>query len=111
MDCREFQSLIPSFIDDTLEDDIIEKFIMHAKECKKCYEELEIHYMLYEGLDKLENDIGASFDLKGELENKLGEYEEYVYSEFKIRVIGSVVSAVAQITLWVCVLLYIFRLF
>lgn len=105
MDCRKFQLLIPDFINDTMSDEDIEQFVEHSKSCVECYDELEIYYMLYEGLDKIENEIGASYDLKGELDKKLKMYEEYTYNSFKMRVIGGVVSVFAQIVIWVCILL------
>ncbi len=111
MNCREFQKLIPAFINDTIEDEEIEAFITHSKECEECFDELEIYYMLFEGLDKLEKDAGASFDLKGELQEKIKEYEEHIYTAFKMRIIGGVVSVVAQIILACCVGIRLWNIF
>lgn len=109
MDCRRFQKLIPDFINDSMELDDMEAFVRHSKECAECFDELEIYYMLYEGLDKIENDAKASFDLKGELSHKLAMYEEETYTLYKMKVIGGVAGAVAQILLAVCISLHIWN--
>lgn len=103
MDCREFQKLIPDFIHDSMETEYMEAFVQHSRECEECFDELEIYYMLYEGLDKVEKDAGASFNLKEALSAKIALYEEIVYQIYKRKVIGGVASAVAQILLFLCV--------
>ncbi len=114
MKCIEFQRLIPDFInDEILEDDkyiYLEEFIEHSKECSECYDELEINYMIMEGLDKLENDFKGSFNFKEELHKKLSMHEENIYNEYKINVIGGVINVAAQVTLVVDLIIYIWRL-
>lgn len=114
MKCIEFQRLIPDFISDRiLEDDkyeYLEDFIEHSKECAECYDELEIHYMIMEGLDKLENDSKASFNFKEELQKKLRMHEDVIYNEYKINVIGGVINIAAQIALFVTIIMYFWRL-
>ncbi|MBE5926944.1 MAG: hypothetical protein E7270_08295 [Lachnospiraceae bacterium] len=114
MKCIEFQRLIPDFINDNIlnEDkyEYLEGFIEHSKECPECYDELEIHYMIMEGLDKLENDSKTSFNFKEELRMKLNMHEENIYNEFKINVIVGVINVIAQITLFVGIIMYFVRL-
>lgn len=115
MKCIEFQRLIHDFInDEILNDDkyiFLEEFIEHSKECKECYEELEINYMIMEGLDKLENDFKGSFNFKEELQKKLNAHDERIYNEYKINIIGGVISVAAQVTLFVNLVIYFWRIF
>lgn len=114
MKCIEFQRLIPDFINNKILDEDkyvhLEEFIEHSKECSECYDELEVNYMIMEGLDKLENDATGSFNFKEELHKKLNMHEEIIYNEYKINVIGGVISSAAQITLLINVIAYIWRL-
>ena len=51
MDCREFSSYMKDFIFDKIEDNNIAiSFIEHARECKQCYEELEVVYSMHRAL-------------------------------------------------------------
>lgn len=88
MNCNEFKQEMNNFIYNTIDDDKIEDFIKHYKECKDCNEELEIYYMI----NKTFNDDGAdgdtvsvanSFDFKKRLNQKIAYYEELIYSRYK----------------------------
>lgn len=83
MKCNVFAKLIPKFIEDSLELEDYDEFINHAKNCKDCKDELEIHYMIAVGLDRIENDSSKSFDIKGELESQLERYEAKADKIFK----------------------------
>ena len=72
MDCKEFNKLIPSFIEDTLEGKEAVRFLDHMNECEECREEVHIQYLVREGLARLED--GSNFNLSGELNNKVDEY-------------------------------------
>ena len=97
MKCEEFNRLLPKFIDDTLESEYYDEFVNHAKECYDCRDELEIHYMIRVGLERIENDSGKSFDIRGELENRLSEYENRADLIFKRNVYKNVIVALAEI--------------
>ena len=97
MKCEEFNKLVPKFIDDTLDTKYFDGFIHHAKECKDCKEELEIHYMIRVGLDRIEKDSTKSFDIGGELERQLFLYEQKADSIFKMKVYRNVVIVLAEI--------------
>lgn len=111
MNCREFQHNISKFVNDTIEFDTVEDFLEHSNNCKECYEELEIFYMLTEGLDTIENNTTKSFDLKGALNTKLKEYGEVSYNYFKMNVISSVTSVAADIVLGVAILVTLINIF
>lgn len=69
MNCKEAEKNITCFIKDELSEKEQEKFIVHMKDCPGCMEELSIQYLVFEGLNRLEE--GGTFDLRGELDKKL----------------------------------------
>jgi hypothetical protein len=69
MDCKETQRNIPLFLKDELDRDVAGEFVNHVRSCNECMEELNIEYLLYEGLNMLEN--SDSIDVQRELEEKL----------------------------------------
>lgn len=71
MICREWQRKIPVFLNGKMPLKQQEQFIAHVHICKDCHEELEIMYMLAEGLKELENGGDDSFNFKRMLDKKL----------------------------------------
>ncbi|MBO5335762.1 MAG: zf-HC2 domain-containing protein [Lachnospiraceae bacterium] len=76
MDCKEFEKWIPVFLSRKMDFLTMEKFAKHMEECPGCSEELEIQFLVAEGMLRLEE--GDAFDLRGELENQLGEAKRKV---------------------------------
>ena len=89
MNCDEFRKQMNNFIQNNIDEDIIEDFIVHYKNCKNCNEELEIYYMIdrtfNSDMDK-ENtvNISGSFDFKKRLHQKILYYEDMIYHKYKI---------------------------
>lgn len=71
MDCKEFEKLIPVFLSRKMDFLTMERFVKHMEECPGCSEELEIQFLVVEGMLRLEE--GDAFDLQKELESQLGE--------------------------------------
>ena len=71
MNCKEFEKWIPQFLSRKMDFLTMERFAKHMEECPGCSEELEIQFLVVEGMLRLEE--GDAFDLQGELENQLGE--------------------------------------
>ncbi|MBR6451670.1 MAG: zf-HC2 domain-containing protein [Lachnospiraceae bacterium] len=76
MTCRESETYIQRFVDDELTGEELEAFLWHIGNCKACYNEMEIGYLLKEALIRLED--GTSFDLHTELKEKISDMENYV---------------------------------
>lgn len=74
MECKEVEKLIPKFIKKECSQQEEEKLIEHIRTCVECKEELTIHFLLEEGLNRLES--GESFDLNAELEKRLAAREQ-----------------------------------
>lgn len=77
MICREWQKMIPRFLNNTLETHELESFMKHVQTCGDCYEELEIMFMLSIGLQELNEDRNISYNFSQLLENKITEAEIY----------------------------------
>ena len=89
MNCSKFRTEMNNFIYNTMDEEIMEDFINHYKECSQCNEELEIYYMI----NKTFNDnspngdtvsISNSFDFKERLKKKIHHYEEVIYHNYKV---------------------------
>ena len=76
MDCKEFERLIPNYIDDKLDHQSLNLFSEHMEHCENCKEELVIQFLVTEGIQRLED--GNVFDLQGELNERLEETRKRV---------------------------------
>ena len=56
MNCKEFESHIPAFIDKTLDYKTMEEFREHYESCSECREELSIQFLVRVGVQHLDND-------------------------------------------------------
>lgn len=100
MVCRDWQRKIPDFLDNRMPVTEEEKFIAHVRTCTDCYEELEIMYMLAEGLKELENDTDNSFNFRHMLERKLKLAQQQCerYRSF-MRIRGLIFCAMYSVTI------------
>ena len=69
MDCKETERMIPLFLEDNLDNQEMQEFLIHVNSCEDCREELTIQFLISVGLKRLED--GNTFNLAGELEQKL----------------------------------------
>ncbi len=84
MNCREAQQLMGNFIDDKMDDETLEAFIEHVKNCPSCYDDLEVYYMVITGIRQL--DEGEDTDFINGLKNKLKDKEAWLKRRKKVRV-------------------------
>lgn len=71
MDCKEFEKMIPDFIDHKLDYFELKEFDGHMRHCDNCKEELVIQFLVSEGMQRLEE--GDAFDLQKELDARISE--------------------------------------
>ncbi len=69
MTCKDAEKLIPSFLDDDLDNQELSEFLNHVNSCPECKEELTIQFLVLVGMKRLED--GNNFNLKSELDNML----------------------------------------
>ncbi len=71
MDCKQAVSMIPAYLEDSLEADELKAFLEHIDSCPECSEELSIQFLITEGLNTLNN--GDSYDLTSAMKQKVEE--------------------------------------
>ena len=54
MNCQNAQSMVLNFINNKLDKEEKRSFIEHVRDCKDCWEELEIYYVMLVGLKQLD---------------------------------------------------------
>lgn len=70
MNCQNAQSMVLNFINNKLDKEETKAFIEHVRDCKDCWEELEIYYVMLVGLKQLDGEknwlriLGRSFRMK-----------------------------------------------
>ncbi|MCH5281416.1 MAG: zf-HC2 domain-containing protein [Lachnospiraceae bacterium] len=102
MECKEYEKLIPAFLNDSLEGEELAEFVDHIKQCRDCEEELAIQFLSVEGLARLEE--GASFSLDKELEVKLKQAGRQVKISRRIERICKQVEGLAAVVLGAAIL-------
>ncbi|NBH81660.1 hypothetical protein D7X88_03055 [bacterium C-53] len=106
MDCKEIESLIQPYIDHEMDNDYLCDFIGHIDHCKECRDELEIRFLIKEGLQSLER--GERFDLSGELKERIRHSKRVAYLIRKVQLGIYFVEMVAGLFVTVCsVLLFL----
>ncbi len=99
MDCKTAQSLVIPYVNHELEDEELEEFLDHIRECKECYEELEIHFTVYYALQKLEEDEQVSFNIQRMLKENLKIARKKVVKRRVLHYLGVGIVAAAELLL------------
>ena len=71
MQCKKVRSQMHLYLDDMLPEDEREPFLKHVRSCKDCYEELEISYIMLEGMRRLDTGGNIAVDFQKELDEKI----------------------------------------
>lgn len=93
MNCELFQKRIRDFIWDKIEySEDLEEFLLHAKQCDECREELELYYTIYRGLEDVQPPIETDKPMtaREELEYIFKYYSEYFDKENRMNKIGKI---------------------
>lgn len=104
MDCKQFERLIPGFIAGELDYPDLKKFYEHMEQCADCKEELDIQFLVMQGIQRLED--GSAFDLQFELRQRLEETKRKIrfHSVFQYLGVGMEIVAagmLAGIVIWI----------
>ena len=71
MECREFEKLIPLYLNNSLDYESMERFRDHMNSCSACKEELSIQFLVQEGMKHLDSfDLDEEFRLRLEQSRK-----------------------------------------
>ena len=71
MDCKKAVSMIPAYLEDSLDAKDLQAFLEHIDNCDDCSEELSIQFLITEGLSTLST--GDSYDLQTAMIDKVRE--------------------------------------
>lgn len=74
--CKDVEEFLQPYLEDSLKNKDMRTLLSHLKDCHECMDELEIRYLLHEGLKNLED--GHNFNLKEELKRRLYQSEQHV---------------------------------
>lgn len=77
MTCKETEQMVMPYINDELTDKELASFLKHIYGCKNCYEELEVYYTIYAGLQQLESE-SDDYDMHNLLKETLRVSESRV---------------------------------
>ena len=101
MDCKEFEKLIPFFINRKMDFRVLKRFDEHMEQCPDCKEELVIQFLVTEGMQRLEE--GDAFDLQSELEEQLTEARRRVRFHYRFLKIGEILEILLVILIAVTI--------
>ena len=93
MNCKEFERLIPDYIEKKLDYLTLKHFSDHMEHCPDCKEELVIQFLVTKGIERLED--GNAFDLQGELNQRMEEARRKVRLYGRISGIGLMLEILA----------------
>lgn len=97
MTCTEFESQISNFIDDDIDNSVLEDFLFHLNTCKSCYDDIEIFYITNIVLDKVDSDSSISYNFSGELKQIIEDKRKKIRQIMKFRMFTQAVSITANI--------------
>jgi predicted anti-sigma-YlaC factor YlaD len=106
MNCNDFSSIVPAFLDDTLDNEELHAFLDHLDECKGCREELEIQYLVNRVFD--EKSAGEELNLSKDLPAYINSERELLRKRRRLSMTAAVFETVALFTAVVTAILYIF---
>lgn len=106
MNCKEFEGLIPDFVNKKLDYATTRQFLEHINQCTQCKEELNIQFLVNEGLVRLEE--GEAFDLQKEMRELLGTAKKKVRVHERFLKHGRIAEWIALLILLVFVVMIIF---
>jgi hypothetical protein len=78
MNCIDIQRLILPFINKKLNLNQLDEFIHHINSCPNCMEELEVYYVLFEGMRQLDEDKELSNNFHEDLKNLIRESDDRI---------------------------------
>lgn len=107
MNCKEFEKMIPDYIHKKMDFVTTKHFAEHLKSCPACKEELNIQFLVNEGLNRLED--GNAFDLQSEMNELMKESNRKVQFHENFLRLGRWIELFVMMGIAVIVLLIIFQ--
>ena len=104
MNCQNAQSMVLNFINNKLDKEETRAFIEHVRDCKDCWEELEIYYVMLVGLKQL--DEGE--ELAADFRKKLQQVVERRYVEIEREAPRKHIANIITILVTAAILIWMF---
>lgn len=108
MKCREFQKKIPSLINKTVPVEELPEIIEHVEGCKDCYDELEIYYIIQNGL---EEDDNSTMNFVGQLEDSIKHFKKRINNFEMTRALYAFVNIAAFVAVGGTLIYVFFKYF
>ena len=105
MTCKDAEKLIPSFLDDDLDNQDLSDFLDHIDNCPECKEELTIQFLVRVGMQRLED--GNTFNLVKELERELADAKKKMHRRKTLVLISYILEIAVAAMFALCLLLAI----
>ena len=103
MNCKEFEKMIPNFLNRQMDYKELKSFSEHMDSCLECREELTIQVLVSEGMVRLEE--GSAFDLQKELAKRIQEAEHNMRIHKMLKLMGITLGVIAlaaiAVVIWV----------
>ena len=102
MNCQNAQSMVLNFINNKLDKEETRAFIEHVRDCKDCWEELEIYYVMLVGLKQLDEGEELAADFRKKLQNEVESRYVEIEREAKRKLIAKIITILvtAAILIW-----------
>ena len=102
MNCQNAQSMVLNFINNKLDKEETRAFIEHVRDCKDCWEELEIYYVMLVGLKQLDEGEELAADFRKKLQNEVESRYVEIEREAKRKHIAKIIPILvtAAILIW-----------
>ena len=86
MDCKTVRSIIHLYLDNELPAEQMEPFLKHVHSCPDCYEELELSYIMLEGMRRLDYGGNIAVNFQEELNNKMRRQLQRIHRQRRSRI-------------------------
>ncbi len=103
--CKDVEDLLQPYLENKLNIEETELLLNHISTCSECGDELEIRYLLMEGLKRLEN--GETLDLKKELDDRIWHSRQRILFAERLKAVIFLVEGAACFLLLVNLILFL----
>ena len=108
MNCQNAQSMVLNFINNKLDKEETKEFIEHIRDCKDCWEELEIYYVMLIGLKQLDEGEELVTDFKEKLQSEVDNRYNAIARGQRRKNMVKITSVTISVAVTVWLLMYLF---
>lgn len=106
MDCMTFRKKIDAYIGKALTDDELNEFLRHLSGCDKCREELEINYIVSEGIGILDEEH-HDYNLRQAYAESLKQDERHIKAVYVLRVFTYMIDTLSFWGVLLCAVMFL----